>query len=405
MLVLSPELVNFCSQREVQEAMHPELRAEMRFGVMNSSDITAAGMRENLAHFRAQDALWREAEEDIRQERDKQQRVQLPGTGQLAVSAPAEVAAIEAAWQGDWEGAIEQARAALDALSGGAEIRRYQALWHYLAASWAVIAARQHPNRQHGWLQVAMRHFADARATAAGTRWLAELSTDAEHLLQVTRSPGERAVTPSNLLDEAVVAEIAASPLRAHTTQFTSLVRSIRGGLAQREAPPYERALSGLRLLAGAAGALARSNAAAEPDGIWMFGQLLWLGREAKTNTDPDKEIPVKHIREANSHLTYASRDSEQPIPAGSITLYITPQQRIGHAAAKVADAGLYVVTPEQVSQVAERLITAWQTIRTKTHGQDGQQAGPTIADTLRFHRVLPSQWLEDLLARRICDG
>jgi hypothetical protein len=161
--------------------------------------------------------------------------------------------------------------------------------------------------------------------------------------------------------------------------------------------------LSGLRLLAGAAGALARSNAAAEPDGIWMFGQLLWLGWEAKT--DPDKEIPAKHVREANNHLTYASRDSDQPVPAGSVTLYITPQRRIGHAAAKVADAGLYLVTPEQVSQVAERLITAWQTIRTQTHGQDAQQAGPTILDTMRLHRVLPSQWLEDLLSRRICDG
>jgi hypothetical protein len=232
-LVLSPELVNFCSQREIQEAMHPELRAEMRFGVRNSSDITAAGVRENLARFRVQDALWREAEEDIHQERDEQPRVQLPGTGQLAASAPAEVAAIESAWQGDWEKAIEQACAAVDALSGGAEIRRYQALWHYLAASWAVIAARRHPSRQHAWLQVAARHFADARATAAGTRWLAELSTDAEHLLHVPHSPGGRAVTPSDLLDEAVVAEIAASPLRSHTTQFTSLVRTIRDGLAQ----------------------------------------------------------------------------------------------------------------------------------------------------------------------------
>ncbi len=404
-MVLSPELVNFCSQREVQEAMHPELRAEIRFGLRNPCDISAAGVRENLDHFRAQDTQWREAEEEIRQERDEQPRVQLPGTAQLAASAPAEVAAIEAAWQGDWEEAINQARAAVDALNGGVEIRRYQALWHYLTASWAVIAARQHPRRKDMWLQVALRHFADARATVAGTRWLAELSTDAEHLLQVIHSPGERATTPSDLLDEAVVAEIAASPLHTNTPQFTSLVRTVRDGLAQHEASPYERALSGLRLLAGADGALARSNAPAEPDGIWMFGQLLWLGWEAKTNTDPDKEIPAKHVREANSHLTYASHDRGEPIPAGSVTIYVSPQQRIDHAAAKVADAGLYLVTPEQVSQVAERLITAWQTIRTQTPGQDAQQAAPTVVDTLRFYRVLPSQWLEDLLARRICDG
>ncbi|MEV4083149.1 DEAD/DEAH box helicase [Nonomuraea fuscirosea] len=404
-VVLSPELVNFCSQREVQEAMPAELRAEIRFGLTNSRDIDAAGVRENLAHFRAQDAPWREAEEDIRHERDEQPRIPLPGTGRLAGSAATEVAAIEAAWQGDWEEAIEQARAAVDALNGGAEIRRYQALWHYLTASWAVIAARQHPSRQDRWLPLARRHFADARAAAAGTRWLAELSTDAEVLLQAGRFSGAPATTPSDLLDEAVITAIAANPLRTDTPRFTAVVRTIRDGLAQREASPYEQALDGLRLLAGADGALARSNAAAEPDGIWMFGHLLWLGWEAKTNTDPDKEIPAKHVREANSHLTYASHDSDQPIPAGSVTLYITPQQHISPAAAKVADAGLYLVTPEHVIQVAERLITAWQTIRTQTHGHDPQQAAPTIADTLRLHRVLPSQWLEDLLAKRICDG
>ncbi|MDP9868471.1 hypothetical protein [Streptosporangium brasiliense] len=62
-------------------------------------------------------------------------------------------------------------------------------------------------------------------------------------------------------------------------------------------------------------------------------------------------------------------------------------------------------MTPEQVSQVAERLITAWQTIRAQTRTQDAEQARDVIASTLRLHRVLPGQWLEQLLTRRISDG
>ncbi|MEV4804993.1 DEAD/DEAH box helicase [Nonomuraea sp. NPDC049421] len=401
-MVLSPELVSFCLQREVQEAMPPELRAELRFGLDNSTGITAADVQENLEHFRHQDATWREAEEDIRQERDERERTPLPGTGKLAASAPAEVAAVEAAWQGDWEHAIEQARAALDALSGGAEIRRYQALWHYLTASWAVIAARQHPTRRQSWLQVATRHFADARAAATGTRWLAELCTDAEQLLA---QPGQPTDTPSDALDRLAIAQIAASPLREDTRQFAMLTRTVQDGLAQSEAPAYEQALNALWQLAGATKALKRTSAAAEPDSVWMFDHVMWMGWEAKTGTDPDKEIPAGDVREAASHLTYASHESGQPVPAGSVTLYVTPQQRMHHAAVKVAGAGLYLVTPEQVSQVAERLITAWQTIRTQTRGQDLQQAGATIEATLRMHRVLPSQWLEELLTRRISDG
>lgn len=54
---------------------------------------------------------------------------------------------------------------------------------------------------------------------------------------------------------------------------------------------------------------------------------------------------------------------------------------------------------------MAERLITAWQTIRAQTRTQDAEQARDVIASTLRLHRVLPGQWLEQLLTRRISDG
>jgi hypothetical protein len=45
------------------------------------------------------------------------------------------VATIDAAWQGDWPAAIDEAGKALGKLAGGDEIRHYQALWHYILAS------------------------------------------------------------------------------------------------------------------------------------------------------------------------------------------------------------------------------------------------------------------------------
>lgn len=255
--------------------------------------------------------------------------------------ASAEVAAVEAAWQGDWEHAVDKARAALDALTGGPEIRRYQALWYYLTASWAILAVRQHPIRRQAWLEAAARHFADARAAATGTRWLAELSTDAEQLLAAGPAAQPGAATVNDQLDELAITQIAASPLRQNTRQFTTLTRTIQAGLGQHEATPYEQALNELWRLAGASGALPRSGAPAEPDGVWMFGDLMWLGWEAKTETeDPDKPIPAGDVREANSHLTYAERQTGQPVPEASVTLYVTDQQHIHHAAPKVCPGG-----------------------------------------------------------------
>jgi hypothetical protein len=61
------------------------------------------------------------------------------GTEQLAAAAPHEVAAVDAAWQGDWPAAIDAAGKALTHLAGD-DVRHYQALRQY--APWAVIAAR-----------------------------------------------------------------------------------------------------------------------------------------------------------------------------------------------------------------------------------------------------------------------
>src|SRR5436309_638827 len=133
--------------------------------------------------------------------------VSAPGTAQLSAAVKHEIAAVEAAWQSDWEHAIEQAGKAIDELAvGGEEIRRYQALWHYMLASWAVIAARG-ADEDH-WRGVASAHFSDARAAAAGTRWLAGLTTDASQLLTRPTHGNEDPV------DTQAATTIASSALR-----------------------------------------------------------------------------------------------------------------------------------------------------------------------------------------------
>ena len=87
---------------------------------------------------------------------------------------------MDAAWQGDWPAAIDSAGKALSELAGD-DVRHYRALWHYILASWAVIAAQA--GNPDLWQPAAETHYADARAAAAGTRWLAGLTTTASQLV------------------------------------------------------------------------------------------------------------------------------------------------------------------------------------------------------------------------------
>ncbi|MFF5265023.1 DEAD/DEAH box helicase [Actinomadura viridis] len=401
-LVLSRELVNFCADPAVQAALHPELRAEVVFGLECSTGVSAAETRENLEHFRAQDADWREAEGDILVDREAAPRTSLPGTEQLSLSARYEVEAMNAAWGGEWERAVTCADKALEQLAGGKEIRRYQALWNYLAGSWAVAAARA----GHGdhWIEVAQQRYTAARAAAAGTRWLADLLTDATQMVTPAAVP---ALSGADALDALVVEQIAASPLRTGPAKpFTNLIQEIRAGLGQTEAEPYERALDGLGRLAGSTSCRIHNGADAEPDSVWMFGDLFWVACEAKSNTDPTGQIPAHEAREACGHLNYAAAEQDvSAAPSGSITLYITPQQRIHPAAASVADAGLYLVSLDQARDLADRLTACWEAIRSQTKKTGSGKAALDIERLLRTYRVLPSQWIPELIARRVSDG
>jgi hypothetical protein len=395
-IMLGRELANFCAEPGVQAASHPEIRAEICFGLDNSRGIPAREAMENLRHFHAQDEDWRDAEQDIIASREAVQRTEPPGAEQLAAAAPHEVAAMDAAWQGDWPTAIDAAGKALAKL-GGDEARHYQALWHYILASWAIIAARA--GDRDRWQAVAETHFADARAAAAGTRWLAGLTTSASQLL-ATR-PGD----PTDPADSIAIRGIATSPLRAGPgKKLTAVVEAVTDGLAQASAPPYERALADLGELAGAT-VLKRTGADAEPDSMWMFGSHLWVGFEAKSGCKADGEVSADNAREAGGHINYAAASTGATAPPGSFAVIISAQKDVHHAAAAVASERLYLVPPTVIADIADRLTGAWDSIRIRTRTLGPAEAEPVIIEILRARRALPSQWLPGLTARRVADG
>lgn len=94
-LMLGHDLANFCAQPGVQSASHPEIRAELCFGLDNSTGMPSPDAMENLRHFQDQD--WRVAEQDIIAAREEVARTRPPSTEQLP-AAPHEVAAVDAAW-------------------------------------------------------------------------------------------------------------------------------------------------------------------------------------------------------------------------------------------------------------------------------------------------------------------
>jgi tetratricopeptide (TPR) repeat protein len=393
-LMLGRDLREFCMPLEHRNAMHPELRAEINFG-LDYSDLSKPEVLENLLHFRHQDQDWQEANQQIRAARDEAPRVALPGTEHLSAAVQYEVGAMDAAWQGDWPRAVDQARKVIEALPGTTEIRRYQALWHYLLGSWAVAASRS--DGQPHWRDLADRHFGDARAAARGTQWLRDITTDATRLLAASAPT----VETEDPLDAWVIDAVTVNPARTSAKQYVTYEKTLRDGLAQTEHKPFEAALDVLGRLMGA-DVLPRSGEEAQPDSVWMFGDHWWVALEAKSEAAPDKEVPVRDIREACGHLSYASAQTGKPVPDGSITVMATPQTGVAKVGDWVADKPVFLASPQLLLQIAEQILRAWDAIRAQTRELQPEAARPVVASLLSRHQALPNQWLPTLTVRLI---
>jgi hypothetical protein len=85
------------------------------------------------------------------------------------------------------------------------------------------------------------------------------------------------------------------------------------------------------------------------------------------------------------------SHQHNQEVPAGSISLIVTPQSSIHPAARAVAEMHLHRVRPQEMLDLFDRVVRAWRTIRATGNSL------PQILDAMRTEDALPSQWLRTL--------
>lgn len=390
-LVLGDDLTSFCTRADVRAALHPEVHAEIDFGLNNSLDTTSAELSENLAIFFKHDREWREVEAEIITQRDGLTRVEPPGARELAAAAGDEVAACLALWQGDLEKALEHARRILDALRGGKAPQRYAALWNYIAACWAAQLADR--TGEPAYRTASRNFYSAARAAGRGTTWLSHLAAPAD---QTTAAEPGVATDP---LDLAAAANVAAAlPNLGKASRFDSDVSTARSDLLALVSGPYEQALVYLGKLLGAAPSTGDGGATAAPDATWIFSSLLWVACEAKSEADPRGELGANDVRQAGGHLRYIADQRDEPIPGGSSSLLITNQERVHPSAISVAEDHVFIVRTTIILEIFDAVVRAWRKMRALGAGVGAEQ----VLEALIAEGANPSSWLGRVIARPI---
>jgi hypothetical protein len=115
--------------------LHPELQAELQFGITNSRNISIDNFLENFEIFLAQDKSWNTANQEIIKNRASYEKANFEGSEQLEKAANLEVKFQSQLWNKLYKEALETVLEIISKLSGGSTLKGYRAYWHYIAGT------------------------------------------------------------------------------------------------------------------------------------------------------------------------------------------------------------------------------------------------------------------------------
>lgn len=390
-VVLGDELTRYLCRPEVREAMDPELQAEIEFGLENSRTDAMITIG-NVDAFLAHDERWQEGAEPALAEFGRAASRELPqGTQRFAAAVAHEIDACTHARHGDFEQASAAARRAADALGGDDATRPYRAFWLYFAAMWldeAGAAEGKAALRQSA--RSLVRQAADAARPATWVRELRPLPEDDTIEIAPVDFDGARRIAA--WLESGV-----------NRTKHEELVRRMRRGLAETDASAFEPALSDLGKLLGAEAS--KPAGQGRCDSLWRWDDLLWLAIEAKSEQDPNGQISLDDIRQANTHLRLVSSDRGLPAPpAGSATVIVSPRSGVDPNGVNAAERHVYLASPQMVRDLAGSADEFWTKLLAATRSLTGERLVGLVAGLLNEHGLLPSQVRELITAIAIRD-
>ncbi len=355
-VILGEQLNTFLLRPETRKFLHPELQAEIEFGIAESRDRTDTELLENLDIFLKHGDEWNAADEGIVADRDELNQEPLPCVDNFLQAVSHEVSYQYAMWNGDFTTALEEARKVLTAIEGPEELRGYRAFWMYLAgnAAWLM-----HSGGVQGMDATARDYYGKAAKAAKGVSWL-------HGLARVGLLDESAKDTGDSFLDSAIEGlERQLETLgTVHDSKFEKCVKEILDGLHQTSARPFERAQVLLGQLLGYTADNSDDDSA--PDPWWVLTDSSGIVFEDYTDCNKGAVISTEKVRQAASHSGWLAAQ-EKYTQVQFAPVFLTPSQSLGAGARPVA-ANCYYWEMDDFVAWADDAITVIREIRRSFH-------------------------------------
>lgn len=389
--ILGDSILNEITSSKILSTYHPELRAEISFGVENSTDFKCVDdIVENVKIFYARGKEWTEAEADIVTKRNsyitegtnsEQQKL----FEKLFSSAQIEVDIQYDLWRKNYQSAYEKATQIVEILNAPA-LSGYKCFWQYLCGSLA-LEINNTPK--------AKQYFVEASNNNKGNvQWLADLVLD---VANECKSFSEN----DYLFD--IISALEDSLLKNNrNNRFEEKARSILERLLSMDGHEFETAHLELGTFLGYDAHNTDSDAA--PDPYWIINDDLCIVAEDKIYKDDQKEIPVDDVRQAASHKTWI-QENIKSLSAGAtiITVFISNSNRI-EAAARIFAKEIYYINRKELSEWAVTAINSLRNARSSFQEAGDSEWRAKTNDLFIVDKTTPKAFIELISRKKLSD-
>ena len=370
--------LDFCIKSENRSGFHPELQAEIEYG-LEASQVQWPNEFINAARaFLRKDSGWEKVDQWIREERDSYPQLEDKVAQTLMATVRDEIDYAEALWVGNYQGALERARACADHLGGDA-LADYRAWWYYLAGSAAALSATRDSS-------VHLRHTARelfARACSASPRstWFRE----AFRLVGLEIS--DQPVDDPLLLAVSEAIERRIQQVGVAGAEFENEVKTMINQLDSADATPFEQGLERLGFWLGVDAV--RPKGSGVPDGVWSFAGETAVAFEAKSNEQPTGPISLNTAREAQGHIKWVESHFQVSGSTPTSTVIISDRQTVASEASPSTQA-LFIVDLTSIRQLGRKVVSTVRALRAEASETNNEDFRRAIAERLKSEELDP---------------
>ena len=222
--VTGDELLYYLTNEKKWQHFHPELQAELAFGVTQSKEAKSEDLLTYFESFSTNDYDWDQANSDIVDAATNYVQEPYPAMNELESVVGDEIEFQGAIWNGNFVHALESARHVITKIKAPS-LRGYRALWYYLAGSTAQNLIEEAGDTYDN---TARTQFAAALNAAPTIPWLADMSRSVVTVSLREHTQSVDAISQVERLERELMAMGT-----VHDTKFEIKAKQILEGLAR----------------------------------------------------------------------------------------------------------------------------------------------------------------------------